>query len=519
MPTEYEAHLFLDYLASLLQIIDSFPGNPNELFALWGFTTASSYITKRLEAELTQGLPSLLAYLKKLVAKLSLNNKQHRFALATAACIWMDRKISYDIPEPTATTPVVSLHTILPLNGDSPVICTALNTNYVQTGIWLNPKFGVVSATILQDGKEKKKPLANRDAFEGINGQLLNCSYVKYKGTMRINNIVLPYEYTEGREDGLIKIGFSPMSDCTDLLDTDIVKHNRYGMTFRGESLTKIRNYESLQNRLDRDWQLACKANVDVFFCPEMLGSGELEAEANGYNKHIRQLAMKALSRGETPPFLSILPSYWHDGVNSVSIVYQDGLILGKQKKQTPYVDMKNYTEEALVVTDSIEICIIHIRGIHRLAVVTCSDFLALRNGNKSLLCGQLGVTLIIVPSFSHGEQDFINSLTTSKDYGTTVVWGNCCGASKAISNNIVSPKDKTSEERNIIGGCGIAGTDYVFRFGEVCECKQSCQNYLACIFQLDIPIGINIIKPSSPKCGGLKHLLEPKNGILRKDS
>ncbi|MCR5609249.1 MAG: hypothetical protein K6G26_09325, partial [Lachnospiraceae bacterium] len=87
----------------------------------------------------------------------------------------------------------------------------------------------------------------------------------------------------------------------------------------------------------------------------------------------------------------------------------------------------------------------------------------------------------IIVPSFSKGEQDFINLLSNYIKYDTTVVWGNCCGAIKSPQKGI--------------GGCAIAGSCCIELFGDVCKCNNNCKNIGACIFTIDLPIGQPVIK------------------------
>lgn len=126
----------------------------------------------------------------------------------------------------------------------------------------------------------------------------------------------------------------------------------------------------------------------------------------------------------------------------------------------------------------------IHIPGVHRIAVVICAEFQPLRDHMAGVLCGSLGATLILVPSYSKGEQDFINSLSTLSDYGVSVVWGNCCGAAR-------TPQ--------VTGGCSIAGIDGIQRFGTQCRCGRSCEGTRACLYLTRLPLALSREKPQGP--------------------
>jgi len=52
----------------------------------------------------------------------------------------------------------------------------------------------------------------------------------------------------------------------------------------------------------------------------------------------VRQIYMNAVTGGKKPPLITVMPSYWHGGVNSAAILYRDGKILGRQKKYTQYI-------------------------------------------------------------------------------------------------------------------------------------------------------------------------------------
>lgn len=104
-----------------------------------------------------------------------------------------------------------------------------------------------------------------------------------------------------------------------------------------------------------------------------------------------------------------------------------------------------------------------------------CSDYLTCSTEMQQKMFADLGITLLLVTSYSRGEQDFITKLSELKKYGTTVVWGNCCAATK--------PK-------RIRGGCSIAALDKVHRFNDCAQCNDICKE--SCLFLVKIPLRIN---------------------------
>lgn len=221
--------------------------------------------------------------------------------------------------------------------------------------------------------------------------------------------------------------------------------------------------------------------NVDIFFTPELLGTSLSEKNDGEYNSFLWECSNLRLASGKNVPLLTILPSYWSDNYNRSTIVSLDGQIIGHQEKHIPFVDKKAHKMEALAEIQEWSTVLIHIPNVHRIAIVICAEFLSDQDRIQKFLCGSLGATLLIVPSYSRGEQDFINALPALKCYGTTIIWGNCCGA--------VASNEKA------IGGCGIAGTTQTITFGSKCSCNFSCQNIKACVFKVKIPLDFELSK------------------------
>lgn len=301
-----------------------------------------------------------------------------------------------------------------------------------------------------------------------------------------IRHVILPYEYVKGKEDGRLRIAFSPMSSSANLLKCSDTTITRGGILHTGIQVHGVTHAVNLRDRFIRDWYFASECGVDILFGPEMLGTADLEERTSKYNKLLHRLGLEVMGRGGCPPTLTFLPSFWHEGVSSTTVVYQDGSILGVQPKYVPYVDMANHRMEALLEQEQRRLLVIHIPGVHRIVVMICADFLDIQSSEtRKFICEELGATMILVPSYSQGEQDFINLLPSLKSYGTTVVWGNCCGAAKA-------PR--------VIGACSIAGTDSLVRFGSECRCGGSCKGRRSCLFLVDLPLRLMRVRPDAPQ-------------------
>ena len=244
--------------------------------------------------------------------------------------------------------------------------------------------------------------------------------------------------------------------------------------------------------RLKQGLELACAHNVDIVFTPEMLGTTQTEEQTGNYNMFVRQIYMNAVTGGKKPPLITVMPSYWHGGVNSAAILYRDGKILGRQKKYTPYINFKSCSAEGIQLETIKEIYLIHIYGVHRIAISICAEFIS--DFNRNLICEQLGATMIIVPSYSHGERDFTNQSGTLFPYGTSVLWGNCCGA--------------VTHSPRITGGGSLVGSNEIHKMGSVCRCGFSCNSSKGCLFIIDLPLKVTCSKDTLSSLQPIQHIL-----------
>ncbi len=472
MPNAQQVQSYFDILARALRVVENFPGNKQEIFALENsekiFLDTRSFLLSAFKL----GEEEFLREIELFVSTIEKDNNPDKFIKATTMCQFLDEKISYlDSCEDSFS--VFSLISVY--SNNVVVLDKPLNNNYKEICICINPKLPVSFLYTEDEQQDYPQRLFNRDGYMGINGDLNNISYIKWNESLSVINIIIPKDFSK-EKPARFKIAFSPLSNRKDLLHTDTTEFKRGETSFTGEFLKELNYSTELDNSFRDAWSVACQANADVFFAPEMLCTGNMFTTENDYNCLIRHMSLEKLSLGESPPNITITPSFWRENSNSCQIIYQDGKVLGEQFKFNPFVNKKKRCMEALKIIDKKEIILLHIPGIHRIVVMLCSDFLTNQESwLENIICKQLLPSLILVPSFSPGEQDFINSLSTVKRYGASVIWGNCCGA-------------KINGE-NQIGGCGVVGCDSIMRLKEVNECGLSCDGTQSCLFTIDLPL------------------------------
>ncbi len=272
--------------------------------------------------------------------------------------------------------------------------------------------------------------------------------------------------------------------------------HGLVGFEAMEESVRKemraLFDKSAIDTSLKKGLELACENQVDIAFAPEMLGTAQTERRVGNYNEFAHHVYSDAALNDNKPPLITIMPSYWEKGVNSAAIVYRDGRILGRQRKYTPYIDYQSCSIEGIKQEQIQEIYLIHIYGVHRIVISICAEFLG--GFDSDFICGQLGATLVIVPSFSHGERDFVNKLGALFPYGTSVVWGDCCGA---VDH---SPK--------IIGGYSLVGSNEIHEMGHNCKCGFECGCNKGCLFTVELPLKVLYSKAAGLSNQPFQHIL-----------
>lgn len=468
----------MNLLARGLHIVDLLKVPVCQMYTCSDFEKVRIAVEKKLDSYWSDDTEEFLEESEKYVDYIDIELDENvRCMMAIALCLWLDLRITYELKENSenGARSYFSLSSLIQPSENKIEVIGFLNANYKETEIGIIPKYKVVVPHGVRNGVKVEKRIHNRDIFEGLNGKLENCSYTKFDKTKNVKNIIIPNTFLKYRQS--LRIGFAPMSDSKDLLKTEDVVIQRDGIEHNAIEVALQDDGGKLSERFASDWSLACEEKVDIFFAPELLCSDELEMNDGLYNTRIRRMTVDKIGIGEVVPKITILPSYWKNNENKAFIIGADGEILGHQGKYIPFTDERNRKIEALLEKEEWITIIIHIPKVHRIAIVICAEFLSDKDRLQKFICGSLCATMVIVPSYSRGEQDFINILPGLAGYGTTVVWGNCCGA-------ILGER-----EEKAIGGCSMAGDTRILKFGSECKCGFSCENVKACIYIIDIPL------------------------------
>jgi len=457
-----------DIMALFLEIISN-SGFTEEQFSM--SSKSASIKTKYTNhlGELFDNARSAKIFIKEMRAlyeDVKREEEEDRPFIAFVICIWLDKHFTYDNNDK-----MISLSTLVKLAAEQVVVLGQLNSNYKKTKIWINPKLPV--HTIHKEGTHNSTDeVTNRSSWTGINCDLHNVAYFEWDGSLNVKNIIVSDVDFQDPTGQFFTVAFSPLSSEKDLVGYDLIDIDYEGVKAKGAVLKLKKDFSFFSERLEADLISAAKQGVDVFFMPEMLGTKELcGKEGTGTIDFIEQVSNKAKMLGLKLPSIIVLPSYWESGSNSATIVSNTGVVLGVQEKHIPFAFYEKGWVEALDKRTTKEMIIIHIRNAERLAIIICSEYLKDYIYNWSdVLCRSLGVTHILVPSYSFGESAFIEHLSYLRETGTSVTWGNCCGAIKSPNKGI--------------GACSIAELNEDDVFGSKCKClKTKCNGVKSCLF------------------------------------
>ena len=184
-------------------------------------------------------------------------------------------------------------------------------------------------------------------------------------------------------------------------------------------------------------WQKIIRASEnssDIILFPELQGNPQT---VRYVQERLRALSPK--DRASIPAMI-ILPSVWdrESSQNTVTVLDRNGRILCRQGKQMPFrmdVGGRGYLEG---IRSSQVVHIFHYKGIGRIAILICKDFLM--TGYMEKLMRSFKLSLIIVPSFSTGSYDFRQSFDLCAHDDCNVIWINSCAAmSSGKENNFIN--------------------------------------------------------------------------------
>lgn len=503
------AQEYIDLMAEAFQILAV--SSDYQLYLLGassGKPDIEAYVKSKFDNAQGQDVQVLLKIIRELITEMMDKSESDRYVYAVAICQCMDQRICY---ANISSDPLLewdgskmSLYRLVPIRtAMQPVVTASLNQNHQKTGICIAPKLPVSGASMPGDSDGSTRRLSTRNALYGINGKLENVSYYPLtENTPSVRHIILPEKLSQDEGKYIpeeTRIIFSPLTDRQDLLKTrGPILQIINGIPCSAITVDRIIDPEYVEQRFTNSWLAACERSPDIFFAPEMLATDKMVCIEHGGSTFLRPLLKRAALKGWNAPRITIMPTHWRNGRNSLLVFDEIGTYLGTQYKQTPYVDEKNGQVEALEEPPNTDILIIHLENKQRVAFAICADFLANPSFIRDFLCGKLGATLILIPSYTRGEQDFVDTLPILKPYGTSVIWGNCCGA--------VSSRDNEPVKR-IIGGCNYAGIDGQGRFGSESLCQFQCRECKTCFFEISIPTDICWEKPNSPQAPKISHV------------
>ncbi len=484
MSVEEEITEYMNLIARACAVVSSYSQELNNLYVMRDFKKTYGDTRKSVEKAwlIKSSVSDFITYVKSIIGDIEkpVEEEDKRFISALAICLWLEENITYDDRSISNAKAFFSVSKLLQFDGTNKfVFIDAMNTNYKKTGIQIIPKFEICKYLTGEekiDNSSRPNPYANRDAFAGLNGKTKKVSFIKYHDDSFIHNIILPARFLRNTEE-ILNIAFCPLTDC-DLLITENVEKKEQNTIYETDRVIGVKKPRQLLKRLQDDWRHACNVGkADIIFYPEALGSNLSEEVVNNgyYNKHIFAMAKEESRKGNKLPILTVLPSFCTEGENKATLLDKNGFIIAKQSKYVPYFDLKHNRKEYLKECKGKKhYYVIHIPNLYRIAVLICADFLSYDKNDAKKLFTEVGCTLLLVPSYSHGETDFVNTIQTLRPYGTTVIWGNSCGAAGS---------------QQIIGGCCVAGFDKVLKFNDYRDCVEGCAGVEKCAFIVSVPL------------------------------
>lgn len=363
---------------------------------------------------------------------------------------------------------MLDIEDMLKLIGEDSFI--SLNSNRESTRIYILPRVRSIHDPVAPAGEMKEDaPHPKRWAWDwnaGINQDLKNIFYIEREDLVvrgaayEIRNIILSAPILDGKDHFVIAL--SPVVSDAEL-DKRYSREESGGMTLRYFHVLGIKNAERTHRRLSSSFLKACQAGADMTVFPEMLGDAELLEPDELYSSAVDSMIQEAENQGYPAPYLTLMPTWWHDGRNELYVISGKNERLCVQQKQNPFSLEENGAEymEALVNTRR-EVQILHIDGLGRITFPICKDLLV--QDYSDLLIKILHSTFVICPSFSPGKTQFDLTSLKGRQYGCYMIWLNTCSAVEEKPPDhlgwIACPYPE-GNERHFCPGCGgNCGTD-----------------------------------------------------------
>lgn len=361
----------------------------------------------------------------------------------------------------------------------------SLNDNVEQTGIIILPKVYRPPTTYIRPASaDRSEEIATRkNANEWADNLNSRLNFIYYICTNELRgysvaNYVCNFAFDDPSVSE-IKIGVAPLLNIKldDVLsyDDNIRHQNESGIECQYFDITGVKVQDMILERVQACFRVACEKNVDILMFPEMLGIEALyNLDGYGFNPALRELSRQTRER---VPHLILMPSIWKNNQNFVNVHLSSARKLCSQYKQNKYVFPGKHgkaTENLIDVPK--EVSLIHVPGWGRIAIPICMDFL--HPEYRDWLVTTLKADILLCPSYSPGEYNFLQSLDSNAGYGTHVVWLNSCSALR----------DSDTGAPELIGAAcapSVSSESRITRFTP--ECKGDCTN--GCLFVATIPL------------------------------
>ena len=299
----------------------------------------------------------------------------------------------------------------------------ALNTNVEETGILIAPKY----SCYFNKADDERRCYSQYTITPTI-----------ALGDHKIIHHCLDPVITEGKK--MLRIAFSPLGNMDAIAVDEFVRESdEYGAEHSCMKISVKPDYQSLVAKYTARAILdSSQYNADVFLAPELLGADEITEmtksyipEEHQYSSWLRKLYMNREDQALAPPQICILPRC-KDGINCMHIFDSTARLIATQNKLYAYTDKSNHVAEYLKQSAQIT-HIFHLKKVGQICIMICADYL--KEEYRNLITSEMEITLVLVPSFSKGVTDFMNTSVSGLYRGTNVLWGNTCAAKNLYDN------------------------------------------------------------------------------------
>ena len=362
----------------------------------------------------------------------------------------------------------------------------SLNDNFEETGIYILPQVAGPKTTYSvksRTDETQEITIVRKTADEwadNLNAQLNNFYYICNTDLdgFTLRNYVCDLTYNDPSIKEL-KVAVSPLLNLPidDVLSYDdtIIETDECGNEYRLFDILHVKPESEILTRIQDGYRTASEHGANILMFPEMLGIEAIYSlDSLGYNPIFRTLCKET---ADFVPQLILAPSLWKANTNSVNIYLSSGKKLCVQEKQHRYSfrGKNGKCKENLKDIDR-TISILHVPGWGRIVVPICIDFL--NEPYRHLLVTKLKADILLCPSYSSGEYNFLSAIDAYSEYGAYTVWLNTCSALNR----------KVGDVPELVGAASAPVVSSHSRIVRFCPtCAGNCLK--GCLFMVSLPL------------------------------